>query len=546
MVDASAQKLPEDPETLRQMVLEQEQKLAERDRQITDLHESLRELQDQMERFKEQILEAQRARFGQSSERGAYATGDLFHTEELPRPSEAEQPADDASEQAAQQSQGDTGTKSPARRRGGGGRNPLPPELPREHRRYDYSETERAELEQQYGPLEQIGSEVTETLEYQPGKLYVLTHEVPKYASRDADGERTVITPQKSTAPVPGSQAGPSLLAHLVVSKTVDHLPANRISRQFARDGLELSRQSIVTYLLSCAELLAPIARRIMADALDSPIVHSDDTTVPQREKGRKQTLTARLWNLIGRGGPEEIIAVAYLYTTSRSQDPILELFQGFEGYLQADAFAGYLNAERQQPGLVWAGCWAHARRRFEKIARRQKQTARVHTVMRLIAALYGLERRLREQGIDDPEAIRAARQARAEPILARLRRLLERMAVAYPPKSAIGQAVQYSLNHWTGLCRYTEDGRLAMDNNLAERYMRPICVGRANWTFLGSERGGHAMAVLRTIVDTCLANGVNPLAYLVDVLGRIQDHPVNRLDQLLPYHWQDPATASA
>ncbi|WP_207189709.1 IS66 family transposase, partial [Halorhodospira halophila] len=209
------------------------------------------------------------------------------------------------------------------------------------------------------------------------------------------------------------------------------------------------------------------------------------------------------------------------------------------------DAFAGYLNAERQQPGLAWVGCWSHARRHFVEVARQHKELGRVHTVLRLIAALFRLEDRLREQGVTNPEAIRAARQARAVPILARLRGLLERMYTVYPPKSAIGKAVQYCLNHWTGLCRYAEDGRLEPSNNLGERYMRPICVGRANWNFTGSERGGHAMAVLRTIVDTCHANGVNPLTYLRDVLSRIQDHPVNRIDELLPYHWRAPAASA-
>ena len=542
MSSAAAENLPDDPESLRQLVLEQEQKLAERDRENADLRQSLHELQDQMERFKEQILASQRARFGQSSERSEYAIGDLFHNQEMPRQPEAdEQPQEPTQAPPARAG----GSPKQGKGKRGRGRRPLPPELPREHQRCDYSPEERERLEQQYGPLEEIGTEVTETLEYQPGKLYVIAHEVPKYALRDEHGERTVTSPGRATAPIPGSQVGASLLAHVITAKVVDHLPLNRISNQFARDGLQLSRQRICDYLLSSAHVLETIARRIREDALASPIVHSDDTTVPQLEPGRKKTRTARLWNLIGRGGDEERVAIAYLYTLSRSQDPILELFDGFEGYLQADAFAGYLNAERQQPGLAWVGCWTHARRPFVEVARQHKEVGRVHTVLRLIAALFRLEDRLREQGVTDPEAIRAARQARAVPILARLRGLLERMHTVYPPKSAIGKAVQYCLNHWTGLCRYVEDGRLEPTNNLGERYMRPICVGRANWNFTGSERGGHAMAVLRTIADTCHANGVNPLAYLRDVLSRIQDHPVNRIDELLPYHWQAPAASA-
>lgn len=532
MSQALAEPLCDDPQQLHETIAELQRQVAERDQIIDDLRQSVTEATDELQRLKQQIIEAQRARFGQRSERGAY-TDDLFHAQELPTEAGDDSGEAEAGEVAATRARS-TGKNGAPR-----GRKPLPPELPRQTQRHDLSDEQRAELEARNGgALEPIGVEVSETLEYQPGQLYVLRHEVPKYAVADAEGERTIATATRATAPLPGAQAGASLLAHTVVSKFADHLPLNRISNQLKRDGYALSRQRLCDYSLGCGALLAPIAAHIRADALASAVVHSDDTTVAQREAGRCQTRTARLWIYLGRARADEAIAVAFQYNTNRSQEGPLAVLDGYRGYLQADAYSGYLNAERRSDALVWVGCWAHARPRFEKVARRQKKRGRVHAVLKLIRALYQHESRLADAGVCDPHAIAAARQHTSAAILERLQRLLLRMQASLPPRSELGEAVRYALNHWQGLTRFIEDGRLELDNNRAERALRGVCVGRRNWTFVGSPNGGEALAVLLTIIETCKHNGVNPRTYLIDVLRRIQDHPVNRLYELVPYRW--------
>lgn len=532
MSNTAAQGLPTPPPNLRESqlraaVAERDEVIAQQSQQLVQLQSTVNELSEQLQRLKDQVLEAQRKRFGQSSERGRYLQEDLFHPLEAPIPEQDE-------EEAAAQAPTKRRKTQPPR-----GRRALPPELPRETMRYDYDDETRARLEAQNGgPLEEIGVEVTETLEYAPGHLYVKRHEVPKYAIRGDQGERTIVSPPRPSPPIPGAQVGASLLAHTVISKFADHLPLNRISQQLARDGYDVPRQRLCDYVLLSASVLAPLADLIRQDALASPVLHSDDTTVPQLEKGRRQTRTCRLWLYLGRGREDGIIPVFYDYTTNRSQEGPLAHLRDYQGYLQADAYAGYLNAERIQAALVWCACWSHARRPFEKIARKHKQRGRVHLIMKLITAIYQVESRLRRQGINDPELIRQERQRRTVPILKRLRRLLDRILPSLPPRGEFAGAIRYTLNHWQALLRFTEDGRLEPDNNRGERALRGVCVSRKNWNFTGSENGGHALAILLTLLETCKQNGVNPRHYLIDVLERIQDHPANRLQELLPYHW--------
>ena len=536
MLNGAAQGLMTPPSNrgeapLRAALAERDQLIEQQAEQILQLQSTVDELSEQLERLKDQILEAQRQRFGQSSERGGHLQEDLFHPLEAPVPEQDEAEPSTAAPQKQRQT-------PPPR-----GRRALPPELPRETQRYDYDAETRAQLEAHNGgPLEEIGVDVTETLEYTPGQLYVKRHEVPKYAIQDDAGERTLVSPPRPSPPIPGAQVGASLLAHTVISKFVDHLPLNRISQQLAREGYDVPRQRLCDSVLLSASVLAPLAERIREDALASPVLHSDDTTVPQQEKGRRQTRTSRLWLYLGRGREDGLIPVYYAYTTNRSQEGPLEHLRDYQGYLQADAYAGYLNAERIQEALVWCACWAHARRPFEKIARKHKQRGRVHLVMKLITAIYQVESRLRQQGIEDPERIREERQRRTLPILKRLRRLLDRILPSLPPRGEFAKAIGYTLNHWQALMRFTEDGRLEPDNNRGERALRGVCVSRKNWNFTGSEKGGHALAILLTLLETCKQNGVNPRPYLIDVLERIQDHPAHRLHELLPYHWAPKA----
>jgi len=259
---------------------------------------------------------------------------------------------------------------------------------------------------------------------------------------------------------------------------------------------------------------------------------------VPQREPGRRNTRTARIWSYLGRGRADGALIPFFVYTTDRKQAAPLALLSDYGGYLQADAYPGYRNVDRLPTGPIWVACWAHARRGFEKVARKQRHRGRAAIVLKLIRALYQLETRLERDGVTDPGAIAAARAARAVPILNRLRAYLDQLATQLTPKNELGAAVQYALNQWQALVRYTEDGRLEPDNNRCERLQRGICVGRKNWMFTGAKTGGEALATLLTVIEACRLNGINPRDYLIDVLRRIQDHPVNRLHELLPHNW--------
>lgn len=522
----------DDVRALREMLEAQQAALAERDRRIERLTAQVSELVEQLHNH-------QRARFGQSSERDRLSpvTNDLFNRLDgaMADPNaEGAQPEENpaAESRAKSASRGAGSVKARARQ-------PLPDDLPRRHFRSDFDAAALEELRARCGgEPEVIGFEVTEVLEYESGYAYVARYEAPKYVVPDDEGERTVVSAQRRCAPIPHSQVGASLLAHTVVSKVADHLPLNRIATQFARDGIEMPRQRLSDYMLYTARILDPLVERMRTLALESPVLHSDDTTIPQREKGRRDTRTARVWTYLGRGREDGALIPFFEYTETRGQDAPLKVLAGYTGYLQADAYTAYRNADRLPNGPSWVACWAHARRGFEKVAKKHRQPGRAHRVLRYIRALYQLERRMAELAESDPEHAAQNRRDRAQRILRRLHALLDGMLHDLPPRSELARAVGYALNHWAALVRYTDDLRLELDNNRAERLLRGVCIGRKNWNFTGSASGGNALAVLLSLVEGCRLNGVNPKAYLVDVLTRIQDHPDRHIDALLPHNW--------
>lgn len=511
--DASA--LPADVATCHALIAQLEQTVAAQQRKLTQLEHSLAQLL--------------RRQYGPRSEafdprqQSLFEAGALLETP-APAPLVVE-----------------TRVKGHVRR--GGGRQELPPDLPRERIEHDLSEDQKpcpgcGELRQR------IGCETSEQLEFVPASLKVLEHVRHKYACK-ACQEHVAIADAPSR-PIEKGLPGPGLLAGVAVSKYSDHLPLYRLEDIFSRHGVELSRSTLSRWAARTADLLEPLYRRMIDRVRTSAVIHTDDTPVSVLDRSLPRTRTGRFWVYIG---DDEHPYSVYDYTTSRRRDGPAGFLKDFCGHLQADAFAGY-------DGIYAAGsvrqvlCWAHARRKFFEA--KEAHPTDACAAMAFIARLYDVEREAKALAPDDirtnvPARERwfaqrlALRQERALPLLAEFRAWLEGARERVLPKSPLGQAVGYVLPRWEGLARYCEDGRLAIDNNLSERTLRACAIGRKNWLFLGSDRGGKTAAILFSAMASCKANQVEPFAYVRDVLSRLcAEAPTSAfsLDTLLPDAW--------
>ena len=411
----------------------------------------------------------------------------------------------------------------------GHGRQRLPQSLERRRVVHDLAQSERRCPECQ-GELKHIGEEVSERLEYVPASLIVIQDASQKYACAQGC---TVVTAAKPEGPIEKGLPGPGLLAHVAVSKYGDHLPLNRQQEIFQRQGVELSRQTMCGWMRQTAELVTPLWERMKEQVLASKVVQTDDTPVPVLDAEREHTRTGRIWTYVGDALHPYTV---YDYTPDRSGSGPDEFLRDYRGYLQADAYGGY-DALYKKPerGIVEIGCWAHARRYFFEA--QSSDVMRATVMLAYIRLVYDVEREAREKGLRG-EARLALRQEKSKPILNDIEQYLLKQRPEVLPKSPIGKAISYALSNWAALERPWEDGDLEIDNNGAERSLRPIAIGRNNWTFYGSDNGGRTAAVLGTLIATCKRLSIDPFAYLRDVFQRIADHPANRLNELLPNQW--------
>jgi hypothetical protein len=296
---------------------------------------------------------------------------------------------------------------------------------------------------------------------------------------------------------------------------------------------VELSRKTMCDWMRQCAELVSPLYERMKQRVLSSKVLQTDDTPVAVLDPALPRTRTGRIWTYVG--SPDHPYAV-YDYTPNRSRDGPDAFLQDFRGFLQADAYSGYdhlyQDAER---GVVEVACWAHARRRFYEA--QSSDVMRSTVMLAYIRLLYDVEREARDRKLSGDER-RSLRQARSLPILGDIRTYLETERPNVLPKSPGGQAIAYTLSNWNALVRYCTNGDLAIDNNRAERSLRGIVVGRKNWMFYGSDRGGCTAAVLTSLVASCKGLRIDPFAYLRDVFERISSYPKSQLDELLPDKW--------
>lgn len=502
------QALPEDIDALKRIVIVQAGELEQ--------------VRAQLESLSQQILNLRRLHFGAKSERLA-GQAELFcePISIAPAPLELERISYERERR---------------------GRPRLPKDLPRRRIEYDLSETQKAEFD----ALERIGEEICETLDYTPAKLVVIEHVRAKYAC-ERSGERTIRTAHAEPSPLAKSNASAGLLAHVLVSKYCDHTPLHRQERIFKRHGVAIARQTLCEWVLGSCTLLSVLMAPLRAHVLAAPRVHCDDTVLPLQEQGRGRTRTARLWGYLGAGSRRDETgvwvahppAVVFDFTVSREATHPLKFLSTYRGYLQADAYAGF-DALYRDGRIIEVGCFAHARRRFFEIAQAQKTPGLAHQGLAFIARLYEVEARLHES---NPEQKRAARQDESVPILEEFHAWLEGHYRTLLPKSALAQAFHYALANWRALVRYTEDGVLMPDNNTLERALRPVAVGRRNYLFAGSPRGGEAAAIAYSLIETAKLNQIEPFAYLKDLLTRLPSHPVNRLAELLPFRCT-PASA--
>jgi transposase len=411
-----------------------------------------------------------------------------------------------------------------------GGRQPLPRHLKRERIVHDLKDSEKhcAACRQDLRP---IGEECSERYEYIPAQLTVIEDVCKKYACAC-----TVTTATKPPQPIEKSTAGASLLAQVIVAKTVDHLPLNRQEKIFQRHGVDISRKTMCGWMAQCADLLQPLYGSLKEVLFQSKVIGTDDTSVKVLDAKLPFARTGRIWPYCGDQNHPVIV---YDYTATRERAGPEKFLKGYRGYLQADAYGGY-DAFFKDParGLIEVGCWAHARRYFHKAL--ESDQARMGPALLLIAQLYRVERRARLLAAEDRLELR---RVQSRPILTKLHGYLLEIDTEILPKSPQGRAVRYTLKNWTALTRYCEDGELDIDNNATERAIRGVAVGRANWTFFGSDEGGKTAAVLRTVVASCQRAGVDPFRWLKDVLTRIATHPITRIAELLPHRWA-PAQA--
>ncbi|MBN2700870.1 MAG: IS66 family transposase, partial [Methylothermaceae bacterium] len=308
-----------------------------------------------------------------------------------------------------------------------------------------------------------------------------------------------------------------------------------RIEQQFARLQVPIARTTLCDWVLQCGVALLPLVQRMLELLKQQPVIFSDDTGVAVQAPGK--TRETRFWVYAGHSPP----MIVYDHTDTRAGRHPKATLQGYSGYLHVDAYAGYdpIFADGQ---VIEVACWAHARRKFFEIAQQAEKGKRIaaHGAMDFIGELYGIEREAKALDLD-AEGIRTLRQEKALPLLHSFKDWLEERLRELAPKTPTAKAIGYALKNWPALMRYTEDGRLEIDNNRSERAIRPLAVGRKNGLFLGSPRGGQAAATVFSLIQTCKELGINPEAYLKDVLTRLPTTQQKDIDQLLPHNWKPP-----
>jgi transposase len=416
-------------------------------------------------------------------------------------------------------------------------RRALPAELPRE--------TETITPKQDAcpdcgGTLRRLGEDVSEMLEYVPARFKVLRTVRPKLSC--ACCSRILQEPAPSR-PIDRGLAGPGLLAHVLVSKYADHLPLYRQSEIYQREGVELDRSTLADWVGGASRTLRPLVDVLRRYVFSAEKVHGDDVPVPVLEPGKGKTKTGRLWTYVRDdrpAGSQEASAVWFAYSPDRKGEHPAGHLKNYKGILQADGYAGFNNLYKAG-SIIEAACWAHARRKFHDLYQAHRSPVAKEALER-IAQLYAIESDIRGRS---PAERRAIREARSRPLLEAMHTWLKATTAKMSRKSDVALAIHYALERWPALTLFCKDGRVEMDNNAAERALRAVALGRKNYLFAGSDAGGERAAAIYSLLGSAKLNGIDPEAYVAMVLRRIADHPINRIEDLLPWNLI-PVTAEA
>jgi transposase len=415
-------------------------------------------------------------------------------------------------------------------------RRPLPAELPRETQTLEPQETECPDCG---GRLDYLGEDVSEMLEYVPARFKVMRTVRPKFNCTSCD---CIVQEPAPHRPIERGMAGPGLLAHVLVAKYSDHLPLYRQSEIYEREGVELDRSTLADWVGGASRTLEPLINTLRQYVLAASKLHGDDIPVPVLAPGNGKTKTGRLWTYVRDdrpAGSADPPAVWFAYSPDRKSDHPANHLATFSGTLQADGYPGF-NRLYEKGKVTEAACWAHARRKFNDLYEAHASPIAKEALDR-IAALYVVEKEIRGRS---PDERRQVRHDRARPLLDSLHDWMKASLSKLSKKSDVTLAIHYALGRWTQLSRYCGDGRLEIDNNAAERSLRAVALGRKNFLFAGSNAGGERAAAIYSLIGSAKLNGMDPEAYLSNVLARIADHPINRIEELLP--WNVPASRIA
>lgn len=412
------------------------------------------------------------------------------------------------------------------------GRTPIPEHLERVEILLDIPE-EKKSCPETGKPFQVISMEVSEKLEYRPGKFIVKVYKRPQYGATGEQAlENGVICAPMPDHPIARCKADIGLLSYIIVNKYADHLPLYRQDAIFEREGIDIPRATQSSWLMQIYDAIAPLQGTLRQAVFEQAIIFTDDTPVDMQGANHGKMKKARLWTYV-RGGSGPPLTV-YDFSRDRSKQRPLDFLQGFQGHVHADAYSGYDELFRRS-GIIEVACWAHVRRKFDEAC--SSRALESTDILARIARLYHeVETPCKDMA---PEERCQIRQERAGPIVEGIFTRLTELREQTLPSEPLRKAIDYTLNLKQALCRYLQDGRLRPDNNLAENAIRPIAVGRKNWLFVGSERAGKAAALYMSLIRSCKNCDINPWEYFDDMLKRIMSHPVNRLRELLPDKWK-------